>query len=251
MMSISRAADQALASQSDPPVGTHGAMSLTSGMGADELQRSNTPSFLNRPLRSTAWAPSQVGQLLRRAMKLFETDRDTAWRCLSHASTLLGADSEEADFSRPVTRRNFRRSGLANWQAKRAVAYIEENLASKLEISDLAKVVGLSRSHFSRAFRRSFAISPMAYVVLRRVEHAKTMVTSTTDPLSEIALACGFCDQPHLTRRFRRVVGVSPGVWRRRYRGLTAIAEVNDQRGPDPGKALVSELQAPAITREC
>jgi AraC family transcriptional regulator len=192
-----------------------GAMSLTSGMGADDLQRSNTPSFLNRPLRSTAWVSSQVGQLLRRAMKLFETDRDTAWRCLSHASTLLGADSEEADLSRPVTQATFRRGRLANWQAKRTVAYIEANLASKLEISDLAKAVALSRSHFSRAFKRSLAMSPMAYLVLRRVEHAKTMMASTTDPLSEIALACGFADQPHLNRCFRRVVGVSPGVWRR------------------------------------
>jgi AraC family transcriptional regulator len=210
------------------------AMSLTSAMGVDDPQRSGTPSFLNRPLRSTAWVSSRVGQLLRRAMKLFETDRDTAWRCLSHASTLLDAASEEGDLGRPVTQATFRRGGLANWQTKTAVAYIEANLASKLEISDLAKAVSLSRSHFSRAFKRSLAMSPMAYLVLRRVEHAKTMMASTTDPLSEIAVACGFADQPHLNRRFRRVVGVSPGVWRR-----------TNAEAPKP------DAQTPATTREC
>jgi AraC family transcriptional regulator len=55
----------------------------------------------------------------------------------------------------------------------------------------------------------------MAYVGARRVERAKLMVASTRKKLTDIALACGFSYQSHLTKTFRRVVGMSPGVWRR------------------------------------
>jgi AraC-like DNA-binding protein len=56
---------------------------------------------------------------------------------------------------------------------------------------------------------------PIAYVAARRAERAKLMMTSTPERLTDIALACGFSDQPHLNRSFRRVVGTSPGHWRR------------------------------------
>ncbi|HTB67096.1 MAG TPA: AraC family transcriptional regulator, partial [Steroidobacteraceae bacterium] len=104
---------------------------------------------------------------------------------------------------------------LAAWQAKRAVQYIEEHLDSKLDLEQIAAVVGLSQSHFSRAFKRSVGSSPMAYVTARRVERAKSLMISSADGLLDVALACGFADQSHLTRYFRRVVGMSPGRWRR------------------------------------
>src|SRR5262249_24813659 len=93
--------------------------------------------------------------------------------------------------------------------------YIEENLESKLATRELAALVSFSRSHFSRAFKRSLGLPPMAYVAKRRVERAKLMMISTGEQLTEIALACGFADQSHLIRSFRRVVGMSPGLWRR------------------------------------
>jgi transcriptional regulator GlxA family with amidase domain len=56
---------------------------------------------------------------------------------------------------------------------------------------------------------------PMVYVSMRRVDRAKLMITSTGQTLTEIALACGFADQSHLNRCFSRLIGVSPGKWRR------------------------------------
>ena len=150
-------------------------------------------------------------------MTYLETDRQAAWRCLSDASTLLGAEAEESSISAPSAHNTLPPpGGLANWQAKQALAYIEANLGSKLESRDIADRVGLSKCHFSRAFKRSVGRSPMAYVASRRVERAKLMMTSTREPLTDIALACGFADQSHLIRYFRRVVGVSPGRWRRK-----------------------------------
>jgi AraC family transcriptional regulator len=166
-------------------------------------------------LRPAGSAAVRAEHLVRRAMTFFESDRETAWRCLSDASRLLGAESEQSSRSSAGSQITVRPGGLANWQAKRALAYIEDNLGSKIEIGEIAHSVALSKSHFSRIFRHSLGSTPMAYVSMRRVERAKLMIKSTTDSLTDIALTCGFADQSHLTRFFRRIVGMSPGLWRR------------------------------------
>jgi AraC family transcriptional regulator len=187
-------------------------MSSSGSLRIAEVQDSS--SYLNRSLRSVASASMRVEHLVRQAMSVFETDRKAAWRCLSDASTLLGADAQDLGGNVPSVDK-LQPGGLATWQARRTLAHIEANLASKMDTEDLAKVVALSRSHFSRAFKRSLGFSPMEYVIVRRVERAKAMISGTREPLAEVALACGFADQAHLNRRFRDIVGISPGRWRR------------------------------------
>src|SRR5580692_8820323 len=177
-------------------------------------QAEDSSSYLNRSLRSAASASIRVEHLVRQAMTCFETDRKAAWRCLSDASTLLGAEVQDLGVNAPNVDK-LQPGGLATWQARRTLAHIEANLASKMDIDDLANGVALSRSHFSRAFKRSLGFSPMEYVVVRRVERAKAMISGTREPLAEVALACGFADQAHLNRRFRDLIGMSPGRWRR------------------------------------
>lgn len=191
------------------PLGT---MSSTSRLRLVEQEDSS--SHVNRSLRSVASASVRVGHLVRQAMNCFETDRKAAWRCLSDASTLLGPEAQDLAVDATGVSK-LQPGGLATWQARRTLAYIEENLGSKMDIDDLANLVGLSRSHFSRAFKHSVGLSPMEYVVVRRVERAKAIISGTREPLAEVALACGFADQPHLNRRFRDIVGISPGRWRR------------------------------------
>jgi transcriptional regulator GlxA family with amidase domain len=153
------------------------------------------------------------GHLVRQAMTLFESDRDAAWRCLTEASTLLGSGRSHSASQVPgVTAQP---GGLAGWQVRQTLAYIEDNLSSRIVIADLAGLLALSNSHFSRAFRQRTGIAPMQYVVLRRVERAKSLIRGTHQPLAQVALTCGFSDQSHLSRRFHGVVGVCPGKWRR------------------------------------
>jgi AraC family transcriptional regulator len=151
--------------------------------------------------------------LVRSAMSFFESDRVAAWRCLNDASNLLDRESHDGGLRTPLEVP--RRGGLPRWRAKQALEYIETKLGSKIAIAEMAGLLALSESHFYRAFKQTFGCSPMTYVAARRVERAKLMMTSTGERLSDIALACGFADQSHLTRYFRRTVGMSPGLWRR------------------------------------
>ena len=160
---------------------------------------------------------AQAGYLLERAIASLQTDREVACRCLSDAATLLGVERAETLSAAPAVESQFtfRAGGLARWQARRTLTYIESNLDSKFGVGQLANLASLSKAHFSRAFRHALGLPPMKYVVRRRVERAKLMMSSTTQPLSDIALACGFSDQAHFSKLFRHCVGIPPGHWRR------------------------------------
>ena len=111
-----------------------------------------------------------------------------------------------------VTSRN--RAGLAPWQIRRAYAFIEAHLDADPSISDLARECRLSASHFARAFRQSVGMTPHHWLMSRRIERAKKFLLEGDLELAQIALACGFVDQSHLTRNFTRHEGYSPGKWR-------------------------------------
>ncbi len=105
-------------------------------------------------------------------------------------------------------------AGLAPWQLKRAKSLFESHLCGGIGVEQVARACDLSLSHYSHAFRTSIGLSPHSWRIHRRVEAAREMMR-TRESLSEIALACGFSDQSHLTRQFRRATGVPPKAWRR------------------------------------
>src|SRR5882724_1641455 len=107
------------------------------------------------------------------------------------------------------------RGGLAPWQILRVKAHVEDHLDSTIRIGDLAAIARLSTGHFSRSFKRSLGMAPLAYLAERRLARAQNLMLATDDALSRIALDCGFYDQPHLTRMFRHHIGTSPNHWRR------------------------------------
>ena len=82
----------------------------------------------------------------------------------------------------------------------------------------LGELVALSASYFGRAFKTTFGETPHAYITRRRLEAAKDLMLATRDPLSQIAYQCGFADQSHLCRLFRRSAGMAPQAWRRANR---------------------------------
>jgi AraC family transcriptional regulator len=107
------------------------------------------------------------------------------------------------------------RGGLAAWQVKRAKEILSANLDGRVPLKEVARECRLSVSHFSRAFHRTVGAAPHNWLLTHRIEVAKAKLRDRRLSLLDVALACGFADQSHLTRVFTRIVGVSPGAWRR------------------------------------
>ena len=110
----------------------------------------------------------------------------------------------------------FARGGLAAWQQKRVLERIDANLDGEVTVQELASLCGMSIGHFAKAFKHSVGVPPHVYLLKRRVEVAKRLLLMNAHmPLGEIGLRCGFANQSHFTRVFGRLVGASPGLWRR------------------------------------
>jgi len=105
--------------------------------------------------------------------------------------------------------------GLTRWMVRRVAEYVDAHLAGDVSLAAMAGVLGLSPYHFARLFRRTVGVPPHQYVLQRRVERAKELLLAGGLDLSEVALAAGFSDQSHLTRVFRRAVGLTPARFRR------------------------------------
>jgi AraC family transcriptional regulator len=93
--------------------------------------------------------------------------------------------------------------------------YFEENLDQSLSLAELAGVVQLSVFHFTRKFRTEFGCPPHAYVMQKRIERAKSQLARRNIPLKVVAASSGFSDQSHMTRLFRRLLGVTPAEYRK------------------------------------
>jgi AraC family transcriptional regulator len=163
---------------------------------------------------ATGNMPTAISSLIDGAVATFDADRNTSRRYLMRASALLRANCL-ARTAAGDTREVLPRGGLATWQVNRVIDYIETHLAEKILAQDLADLLNVSVGQLFRAFKTSVGTSPFHYISLRRVELACTIMKTTREPLSRVAVAAGLCDQSHLCRVFRRTAGVSPSVWRR------------------------------------
>ncbi len=176
--------------------------------------REAAPDAIGSPVRQIPLV-GLVIELLDRAAEVVDSDRAEAKDCITRATSLLQRDNGHADRERGATPTTLARGGLTPWQVRQVNRHIDETLASTIRTDDCASAARLSTSHFRRAFRVTFGLTFFRYVNQRRIERAQEMMVMTDQPLCQIAEQCGFADQSHFTRVFRRVVGPSPALWRR------------------------------------
>ena len=103
-----------------------------------------------------------------------------------------------------------RPAGREPGAVRRAREYLDEHAADNVTLAELARLAGLSAFHLCRVFRQSVGMPPHAYQTQLRVRRAKALLRAGL-PIASAATAAGFYDQAHLTRHFKRVVGVPPG----------------------------------------
>ena len=188
---LPRAALNAIADDTNAP--RIGDLSYKPGAGVDDVMISSLRGTMLLALAN----PEQVSQLF-----------------VDHV--MLGVGMHVAHTyggMRPLSRRV--RGGLAPWQVRRAKEILSAHLDGSIPLLEVARECHLSMSHFSRQFRRTTGLPPHKWLLTRRIEVAKEKLGDRRLSLSDLAAACGFADQSHLTRVFTRMVGVSPGAWRR------------------------------------
>lgn len=123
-------------------------------------------------------------------------------------------------------------NALPKWRLRRVEQYIADHFDRCVSLSELANVAGLSRMHFAAQFRAATGYRPREYLLNHRVEHAKTLLTTTERPLAEIALAVGFSTQAHFSTVFKRISGQSPARWRLASKAARPAAEALPRRRP-------------------
>lgn len=112
------------------------------------------------------------------------------------------------------TELNADRKGLAPWQLRRVIEYLDTQLPRRVELADLAAQAGLSQSHFSRAFKTSTGMAPYQWQLDARIRRAQALLIDTRASLDKVAEATGFADAVHFGRTFRRITGTTPAAWR-------------------------------------
>lgn len=105
--------------------------------------------------------------------------------------------------------------GLAQWQVKIIVDYLESHLADRTTIAELSALLQLSRFHFIRAFKKTVGVPPHQFVLQRRIERARELLANRDLTVGEIAERTGFNGTAQLTRAFRQIAGTTPTAFRR------------------------------------
>ena len=157
-------------------------------------------------------------QQTRRFHQLIQTNWDEpAERLLT--SSLASALLDHAVLTQVGLRDGLQlKGGLAAYQRRQLVEYIEHRLAEPLNIGQLAAQCALSPYHFARMFRESFGVPPHQYLLARRLARARDLLRNSTLALGHVALACGFASASHFANRFKQSLGGTPGEFRAVFR---------------------------------
>lgn len=106
-------------------------------------------------------------------------------------------------------------SSLSFPTLRRLVDFVEDHLHSSIGLEQMANEARLSKFHFTSAFRRATGSTPYQYVIDRRLARAQTLLCRSKEPITNLALECGFSSHAHLSSAFKSKYGISPTIYRR------------------------------------
>ncbi len=178
---------------------------------------SNVSLELQGAKSDAPWFPQAVvddgfmANKLRELFALLSQSNNTLARETLYLSTMLQLISRHAK----QTKRLLPLTHEPN-VVRRMREYLDEHFAENVSMQTLADSAELSPFYLARLFNKTVGLPPHAYQVQRRVHKAKQLLRSESRyKLSDVAVECGFSDQSHLNRHFKRALGVTPGAYQR------------------------------------
>lgn len=170
-------------------------------------------------------------------------DAEAAWNVtnkvplVDDAGTIIGTAGLTRRLSEPASLETARGHGLGA-----VLTHLRDHFHTPITNERLARLAHMSVRAFERKFQACFHVTPQKYLRKLRLRMASRALIYTKEPLAEIASSCGFSDQSHFTREFRRHFGRTPRDYREHYRsgredagsvpGTDAVVQENGQAGP-------------------
>jgi AraC family transcriptional regulator len=136
---------------------------------------------------------------------------------LSALSSVLAIELSRCD-NNAARDTSLNRGGLASWQKRAVVGYIEEHLGEQISLGTLAELARLSQHHFCRAFKQSFGVPPHHYHVQRRVEQAKLLLADRSISITDIGFTLGYYQTSSFSVAFRKNTGWTPSEYRKEFK---------------------------------
>jgi AraC family transcriptional regulator len=106
------------------------------------------------------------------------------------------------------------RGGIPRHKLRSVIDYIRDNLGADLKIAWIAQQLKMSESHFTRVFKLATGLAPHQYIMQKRIEAAKKLLSETEIPITQISLDIGFQSQSRFTTLFRQLTGTTPRAYR-------------------------------------
>jgi AraC family transcriptional regulator len=118
------------------------------------------------------------------------------------------------NYTTAIAKNGTANGGLSGHRLKRVKEFIDANLESDLTLAEIAAVADLSQFHFAREFRKATGATPQQFLMQRRIEAAKELLSMDGLPIVEVSLRTGFKNQSHFTTLFRKFTSFTPKAWR-------------------------------------
>jgi AraC-like DNA-binding protein len=183
--------------------------SFMSGYEAD------IPTVLKRLARTPIYDPL-IGELASRVWRYLGSPSSVAetvaHRLITAMMTILVVEHDHVGF---LPRRECRTPTLASWRLRRALEIMSTCLERRVSIRQVADDVGLSYSHFQRAFNASTGRTPLQYMTEMRMEYAKDLLQDENRRIIDVAFQLDYSSPGHFSYRFKQIVGMSPKEWRK------------------------------------
>ncbi len=106
-------------------------------------------------------------------------------------------------------------AGFTAGHYRRVLDYLPANYGNAISVEEIARLAEMGAAHFSRLFKEIIWETPHQYLTSFRIERLREMLSIPDRPMIDIALACGFADQPHFSRTLLRVAGQTPNAYRK------------------------------------
>jgi AraC family transcriptional regulator len=160
---------------------------------------------------------SMVWQTAAKLKNAIESGEAKSRSYLEALSNVLAHELSRSDHN-IVRETSVSRGGLASWQKRAVLGYIEEHLDEQICLLTLAGLARLSEHHFCRTFKQSFGVPPHQYHVQRRMERAKVLLADRTASITDIALTLGYSQTSSFSVAFRKNTGWTPSEYRREFK---------------------------------